>query len=88
MRGYLIQFVDIFSALLIFAIFVRVVFSWLRVNMFDNPLFRLIHESTEPILRLARRVTPRVGMLDFSPIVAFLAIDFIRIILMSILSSV
>lgn len=54
-------------------IFVRIVFSWGGVS-YTNRLMRFIVDTTEPLLGPLRRVVPRLGMWDISPIVAFLII--------------
>ena len=83
---FLRQFIVIFSQILIFAIFARVVMSWMRMPS-HNPLVILIVQSTEPILGLFRRVLPPLGgVLDLSPLLAFFAIDILRNILLRILA--
>lgn len=83
---YLIYFIKIFANILIFALFARVVLSWMRVNS-RGFLVSLIVESTEPILRVFRRIIPPIGgVLDLSPIFAFFAIDLLRSILIQLLA--
>lgn len=85
-QSYLKQFVEIFTQILIFAIFARVILSWMRVAP-RGFLFNVIIESTEPILRVFRRVIPPLGgVLDLSPLLAFLALDIIRGLLLGLLS--
>lgn len=85
-QAYLAQFISIFTQILIFAIFARVILSWLRVPP-RGFLFVIIIESTEPILQLFRRLIPPVGgILDLSPLVAFLALDILRSILLRLLA--
>lgn len=85
-QTYLSYFISVFTQILIFAIFARVVLSWLRVPP-RGFLFVVIVESTEPILNVFRRVIPPIGgMLDLSPLFAFLALDLIRSILLRLLA--
>ena len=58
-------------------IFVRIILSWVRHNPY-MPVFRFIYEITEPYLRVFRRIIPPIGMIDLSPIVALLALQFIE----------
>lgn len=82
---YLANFISIFTQILIFAIFARVVLSWLRIPP-RGFLFNIIVQSTEPILGIFRRLIPPLGgILDLSPILAFLALDLLRNILLSLL---
>jgi len=85
-QAYLAQFISILTQLLIFAIFARVVLSWLRVSP-RGVLFSIIVESTEPILGLFRRLIPPIGgVLDISPILAFFVLDILRSILVGFLT--
>lgn len=82
---YLANFISIFTQILIFAIFARVVLSWLRIPP-RGFLFNIIFQSTEPILGVFRRLIPPIGgILDLSPIFAFLALDLLRNILLNLL---
>ncbi|GIW13271.1 MAG: hypothetical protein KatS3mg062_0710 [Tepidiforma sp.] len=39
-----------------------------------SPLYQLLFRVTEPIIDPFRRVTPRAGMIDLSPMMAILAL--------------
>lgn len=85
LQAYLSKFISIFTQILIFAIFARVILSWMRVPP-RGFLFVIIVESTEPILSLFRRIIPPLGgVLDLSPLFAFLALDLLRSILLRLL---
>ena len=58
------------------AIFVRALLSWFRIDP-RNPLVTILYEVTEPILDPLRRVIPRLGMIDITPLVAILLIQVI-----------
>ena len=80
MEAYLVQFVTILSTVLYIALLIRVFSSWLNVGP-TSPLFpilNIVNQVTEPILAPIRRVLPRLGMLDLSPMVALLLLTFIR----------
>ena len=62
--------------ILLVAILVRVVLTWFPVDP-SNPIIRIIFEVTEPVLAPFRRVIPRIGMFDLSPIAAMLVIQVI-----------
>lgn len=86
MLEFLRQFVAIFSQLLIFAIFARVVMSWMHLSS-HNFLVTIIVQSTEPILGLFRRLLPPLGgVLDLSPLLAYFVIDIARNILLKMLA--
>jgi len=58
------------------AIFIRVLLSWFPIDP-HNPLVTLLYDVTEPILEPLRRVIPRMGMFDLSPLVALLLIQLL-----------
>lgn len=69
----LVTFVNILLWALSAAILARVIVSWLAVGpRTNNPLVAFIYQITEPILAPIRRVMPRTGMIDLSPMVALL----------------
>jgi len=64
------------------AIFARVIISWIPIPR-DNNIIRLLYQITEPILAPLRSIIQRSAlgssmMLDFSPVLAFLIISFLR----------
>ncbi len=70
-----------------YAILIRILMSWIRPHGGGGRFHRLLYEITEPILRLFRNLIPRMGMIDFSPILAFFALDFAQIGLLSLFAS-
>lgn len=82
---YLAQFVAIFSELLWLAILIRVIMSWISPVRPNGGFMGIVFEVTEPILSFFRRLIPRIGMIDISPIVALLTINFIADLLIKIL---
>ena len=58
------------------AIFIRVLLSWFPIDP-RNPLVTILYEVTEPILEPLRRVVPRLGMIDISPMIAIILIQVI-----------
>lgn len=66
--------------LLFFMIFIiaRAVLSWVSPDPY-NPIVRFIHNATEPVLFRIRTKIPVVyGGIDFSPLIVFLVIIFLR----------
>lgn len=58
-------------SLYIVFIFMRIVFGWGMVS-YSNRIMRFLVNVTEPLLGPLRRIIPPLGMMDISPIVAFL----------------
>ena len=68
--GYILYgALDIYSIL----IFIRIIFSWGMVSQ-RNRVMRFLVNVTDPLLVPLRRMIPPFGMLDLSPIVAFILI--------------
>lgn len=55
----------------------RVVISFFNVDE-QNPIVRFLYAATEPVLAPLRRRLPRFGDFDFSPILAWLAVIFLK----------
>ncbi len=66
-------FASILITLLQIAIIARAAVSWFPVDP-RGPLVRILTEITEPILGPLRRVVPRLGMVDITPMVAILVL--------------
>jgi YggT family protein len=73
---FLLIFLSYLLNILLVAILIRVVLTWFPVDP-SNPIIRIIFEVTEPVLAPFRRVIPRIGMFDLSPIAAMLVIQVI-----------
>jgi YggT family protein len=65
----------IYGALSVYSvlIFMRIVFSWGMVS-YSNRLMRFLVNVTEPLLGPLRRIIPPLGMMDISPIFAFIIV--------------
>lgn len=51
--------------------------SWFPINPY-NPIARFLYETTDPYLNIFRRIIPPIGMVDISPIAAFLVLRMIQ----------
>ncbi len=70
--------------ILYFLLIVRIILSWFAVNPY-NEIVQLLYRITDPILAPFRRLPLQMGPIDFSPIVAFLALWFVRNFVVGIL---
>jgi YggT family protein len=66
-----LDFIDILCQILGFAIVIRAILSWFTLRP-DNPLMVIFSYLTEPILAPLRRIIPRIGMFDITPVVAII----------------
>ncbi len=77
---FLFTFLRLLCEALTLAIFLRVLLSWFSPGP-TNILVNILYHVTEPILALLRRIIPKVGMLDFSPMAAIILLQLIRYLL-------
>jgi YggT family protein len=69
----LATFIQIYTVLLI----VRVLLTWFpNIDFYSQP-FAALAQITDPYLNLFRSIIPPLGGIDFSPILAFLALNLV-----------
>lgn len=69
----LVQIVQLFVQVLIFAVIARSLLTWFPIDR-RGPLVRALDAITDPILQPVRRIVPTVGAFDISPMVAILVL--------------
>jgi YggT family protein len=69
----LFTLIDVYSLIL----FASVILSWLQLSP-DNPVARVIHQLTEPVLSRVRRLLPAAGGFDFSPMVVLIGLQLLK----------
>ena len=85
----LLGFIDWLLVLYMWLIFFSVIMSWLVSFQVVNPHNRVVHiignvlyQVTEPFVGRIRRFVPATGGVDFSPLIAFVIIVFIRMVIL------
>lgn len=73
----LTTFAFILITILQFAIFIRAIISWFPIDP-RSPFVVILDDITEPVLAPLRRVVPRFGMVDVTPMVAILVLFVIQ----------
>ncbi len=68
--------IAIFTWALSLAIFLRAIISWFPIDP-RSPLVSVLDQITEPILEPLRRIVPRLGMIDITPLVAILLLSVV-----------
>lgn len=71
MNDFVAAFFTVFLYGLMFAIIGRALMSWFPIDQ-RGSVARGLFQVTEPILEPLRRVLPRLGMIDLSPMVAII----------------
>jgi YggT family protein len=62
-------------------LFARIISSWIP-ELQATKVLQFIAFYTDPYLNIFRRFIPPLGMFDISPIFAFLALEFVRYIIL------
>jgi YggT family protein len=75
--GFLSAFIQILANILMIAIIGRALISWFPVDP-RGPIVSILTEITEPVLAPLRRVVPRIGMIDITPMVAIFVLVLIQ----------
>jgi YggT family protein len=80
-------FINVFLALYGLVILAYIITSWLRLPYSTtlNRIQRFLYDVCEPYLRIFRRLLPATGAIDFSPMLALLALGVIDRLLIWIL---
>lgn len=90
LKGILIWSVSKFFSVIYALMVIRIMLSWIRVSPY-NRLVNIIYQLTDPILEPFRRLIERIGintgMIDFSPVIAFLFLQFLEGLILNILWS-
>ncbi|MEA3489176.1 MAG: YggT family protein [Candidatus Omnitrophota bacterium] len=67
-----------------FLLVIRIIMSWVNPDPY-NEIVQIIYRVTDPILAPFRRLPLRWGMIDLSPILAFLVLSVLRSFIVNIL---
>jgi YggT family protein len=79
-------FVYVFATVYGLVILAYIITSWIRMPYSLNPVQRFLYDVCEPYLRVWRRLLPvSFGAIDFSPIIALLALGFAAEIVIALL---
>jgi YggT family protein len=81
-----ISFIHILATVLIIAIIIRALMSWIMPQD-GSGLTRVLLDITEPILAPIRRVLPPVAGIDFSPILAMILVQLVSSLITQLLAS-
>ena len=81
----LVRFVvNLIFSILMISIFIRVIGSWFGASPYSR-FMRVVHGLTDWLLDPLRRVIPPIGMIDISPMVAYLMLLLARGFVMSLI---
>lgn len=66
------------------AILVMVIASWISPRQY-NAFVSVLYKLTDPLMRRARRWIPPIGVIDISPLVVLLALQFLNMLITKLL---
>ena len=78
------QLIGAVGMFLYLVILARVILSWFPNVSYNNPIVQLVYALTEPILSPIRRVLPKTGLFDFTPMVAIIIIFIVQQVLLQL----
>jgi YggT family protein len=73
----------------IIALIAQAVLSWINPGAyhFQNPMSAILHDLTGPVLKPIKKMLPSTGMIDFSPMLAIIALYVVLIIVNGVLKA-
>jgi YggT family protein len=86
MENLLISLINAVVVTMWLAILARSLMSWFPGSQ-NTPVAQFLYQITEPILAPLRRIVPRIGMIDITPLVAILLLFFIQALANRMLTS-
>ena len=69
--SFFLSFISFLCNALAIIIFVRAILSWFAISPYE-PIMVFLYRITEPILAPLRRIIPRIGMIDITPVIAII----------------
>ncbi len=87
MINFGIEFILILGNLISYAIIARILLSWFRMGKMSAPgkITIFIHDVTDPVINLARKLPHKWGMIDFAPLIALIGIDILtRVVIIAL----
>ena len=73
--------------LIMLLMLIKIFLTWLpNINWYNQP-FKFMNEFTEIFFAPFRRILPPFGMLDLSPIIAFIVLRMVQVALFKLLAS-
>lgn len=75
---FIVTFVNIVRQIIVYSILFRIILSWVSMGgpQRYNKITRFINDISDPVINLARKVPHRIGMMDFAPLIAMIAVDW------------
>lgn len=82
----LAELTDLAFKVFIYGVVIQAILSWINPGTY-NPAVSLLYSLTEPVLRPVRKLLPPIGGMDLSPLLAVLALEVLRRLLVPLLGA-
>ena len=84
------KFIEVFGKLIYYAIFARILLSWVRAfgQGGTGAITRFINDVTDPFLNVAKKFPHKIGMLDLSPFIALIGVQFLAWVLLELVKMI
>lgn len=76
------ELLNLLMNIFVIGILIQVVLSWVAPATY-NPATALLHRITEPVLAPARRIIPPISGIDLSPLLALVALQLVKMLLIA-----
>ena len=80
--------VDRIFDLIFLLLFITILLTWFPQVKWHNEPFRSLKAFSEIFLAPFRKLIPPLGMIDISPIIAFLCLSVLRSVIMGVLENI
>ncbi len=75
------QLVELALNVFLFSIIIQAILSWVNPGVY-NPVYSLLHQLNEPVLRPVRQLIPPMSGLDLSPLFAILGLQVAKMLIL------
>lgn len=82
--AFFLQFINVLGNLIVYAIIARVLLSWFSFGSggVRGRFSQMIHDATDPVINLAKKIPHSIGMIDLSPMIALIGIDLLKVLVL------
>ena len=77
----LVEIVKLFFLIYTLMMFLRILTSWIP-ELYELSFMTYVCQFTDPYFDIFRKIIPPVGMIDISPLFAFIALHFIEMLVL------
>ncbi len=86
LREILLSFGSLICDILSTAILIQILLLWILGP--NNKGSNFLETITFPVMNIAKKITPKMGMLDFSPVIAMISLEIIKSVWIMLISQI